>query len=110
MTSVSMCLLKETPPRAWGKPENGYFVTHSNGNTPTGVGKTVQVPPGMHLARKHPHGRGENFTHITVANLILETPPRAWGKHNHKSEAKQLFRNTPTGVGKTVLWHGAINR
>ncbi len=33
--------LRETPPRAWGRPHISNFMLFRLGNTPTGVGKTL---------------------------------------------------------------------
>ncbi len=33
----------------------------------------------------------------------METPPRAWGRPSKESRRRALDRNTPTGVGKTLL-------
>ena len=50
----------ETPPRAWGRPEIHEKVGTSEGNTPTGVGKTRGAGFGSCREWKHPHGRGED--------------------------------------------------
>ena len=50
----------ETPPRAWGKPDDYTDEELVRGNTPTGVGKTATVRSSAAGAEKHPHGRGEN--------------------------------------------------
>ena len=70
----------ETPPRAWGRPERGVASAARDGNTPTGVGKTVVVNPVNAHAQKHPHGRGEDDRFSGSATCAEETPPRAWGR------------------------------
>ena len=55
----------------------------------------------MSSSRKHPHGRGEDFFKIKLADWYEETPPRAWGRQNNLLQARKQKRNTPTGVGKT---------
>ena len=71
----------ETPPRAWGRLLVGLADRQVQGNTPTGVGKTVGDQRRTGATWKHPHGRGEDFLSTT----------RTTGSP----------RNTPTGVGKT---------
>ena len=71
----------ETPPRAWGRPENERLHGDEMGNTPTGVGKTT-VP-------------------IIPSALYSETPPRAWGRLRSEQTGRVGHGNTPTGVGKT---------
>ena len=71
----------ETPPRAWGRPEQAQASLDASRNTPTCVGKT-----GGHCARcvkgqKHPHVRGEDVANIFKQFSAVETPPRAWGRH-----------------------------
>src|SRR5690606_25936974 len=51
------------------------------GNTPTGVGKTVGVGAGVEQDQKHPHGRGEDVSNSASRAKKVETPPRAWGRH-----------------------------
>ena len=50
-------------------------------NTPTGVGKTLRGRWGRRHPGKHPHGRGEDASAPSLQPLCLETPPRAWGRH-----------------------------
>ncbi|SMG63678.1 hypothetical protein BMETH_1841_1 [methanotrophic bacterial endosymbiont of Bathymodiolus sp.] len=35
--------------------------------------------------------------------METETPPRAWGRRTRHKHVGGNWRNTPTGVGKTVL-------
>ncbi len=72
-------------------------------NTPTGVGKTRERPCTPEHQKKHPHGRGEDAVMSVPRNLVLETPPRAWGRLSHISEPGARIGNTPTGVGKTLI-------
>ena len=55
------------------------------------------------MIEKHPHGRGEEKTFAPPVDNTSETPPRAWGRDLLSGGAIQLYRNTPTGVGKTGL-------
>ena len=86
--------------------------TESSRNTPTGVGKTMYLDIKKIHLRKHPHGRGEDPGDSIQQSTGVETPPRAWGRLSPFFRGKTGGRNTPTGVGKTVLlwevsvWHG----
>jgi len=93
--------ISETPPRAWGKLVFLAPPAFDNGNTPTGVGKTLKELTQARSLKKHPHGRGENCTCSLVKGPLIETPPRAWGKLRMQCEFCLIGRNTPTGVGKT---------
>ena len=91
----------ETPPRAWGRPEQTVMGVGHVGNTPTGVGKTPSARPGGTGAEKHPHGRGEDSSISRGRRRIRETPPRAWGRPPNCNGMRNQRGNTPTGVGKT---------
>ena len=103
----------ETPPRAWGRRSPVYRIANFEGNTPTCVGKTLFSRYARHTCKKHPHVRGED-TSITVrAIIVVETPPRAWGRRRKPGLTPRLSRNTPTCVGKTqtgVLKTGEIEK
>ncbi len=93
--------LIETPPRAWGRllgPDDQVVLA---GNTPTGVGKTVSGVTGSFDMGKHPHGRGEDIACLRALACRIETPPRAWGRHQTDKIPYSIPGNTPTGVGKT---------
>ena len=72
--------LQETPPRAWGRPRKALEWTGGARNTPTCVGKTQHESGSFYPRRKHPHVRGEDVFRATGRALLLETPPRAWGR------------------------------
>ena len=93
----------ETPPRAWGRPRPCRCTSLRPRNTPTGVGKTQPIRDGAVFGQKHPHGRGEDFLKLTPDKRLLETPPRAWGRHDIAECRAGIGGNTPTGVGKTGL-------
>ena len=95
------CTMRETPPRAWGRPPCLGWLAHSLGNTPTGVGKTAHCRSWVLCCEKHPHGRGEDGASIGALQAEWETPPRAWGRRIPGYTLVQLIGNTPTGVGKT---------
>ena len=91
----------ETPPRAWGRRPDRGKSTRQDGNTPTGVGKTLRWPRPRHARKKHPHGRGEDLRVVVDMERTAETPPRAWGRRKTRSTLCSQGGNTPTGVGKT---------
>ena len=53
--------------------------------------------------RKHPHERGEDRTLSTLCRLLVETPPRAWGRPVLLPFDDVAGGNTPTSVGKTEI-------
>ena len=91
----------ETPPRAWGRLATSIKQFAKFRNTPTGVGKTDCMIVGSMCPWKHPHGRGEDCIRRKNRRLVVETPPRAWGRHRMTRFTAWPARNTPTGVGKT---------
>ena len=96
---ITVALL-ETPPRAWGRVNAPCVQAMSNGNTPTGVGKSVIAKHNGKNSQKHPHGRGEEikFNHKTMS--IEETPPRAWGRVRPRRLRPRLSRKHPHGRGE----------
>ena len=101
LTMRRKLLLKETPPRAWGRGtvSDTRFITL--GNTPTGVGKSARGILCRNLCQKHPHGRGEEDRSAENAAFSVETPPRAWGRVTNSWIRTQNDGTTPTGVGKS---------
>ncbi|SXG83872.1 Domain of uncharacterised function (DUF2825) [Klebsiella pneumoniae] len=91
----------ETPPRAWGRPFITKPLLLDEGNTPTCVGKTRQDLHSLSPLRKHPHVRGEDPLTLSAPPCLVETPPRAWGRHRCPGRSHGGCRNTPTCVGKT---------
>ena len=65
------------------------------------MGKTWHLGGRGHHREKHPHGRGEDPVMILSEYSLLETPPRAWGRHARRLWHAGILGNTPTGVGKT---------
>ena len=92
----------ETPPRAWGRPMVYNADSSTVRNTPTGVGKTLFWLHAKLLAKKHPHGRGEDLGPHWICQGSIETPPRAWGRLAATWDNGEQLGNTPTGVGKTA--------
>ena len=93
--------IEETPPRAWGRLHAPQIEERDQRNTPTGVGKTQAKNRCCSVKPKHPHGRGEDQLPCTRVYIIVETPPRAWGRRESLNTLDCAFGNTPTGVGKT---------
>ncbi len=92
----------ETPPRTWGRLQEGILQGVDGGNTPTDVGKTFAKRAGLNVAKKHPHGRGEDIASETPVGRAAETPPRTWGRLRGGRLRLTWLRNTPTDVGKTA--------
>ena len=101
---AGLWIVKETPPRAWGRRRKNQMLDWILRNTPTGVGKTPPSSRILLLPWKHPHGRGEDSRSRRGGGLALETPPRAWGRHDVKKPDGRAEGNTPTGVGKTFTF------
>ena len=101
---------RETPPQAWGRQAQTGLETLCDGNTPTGVGKTSVIMYSSRTRKKHPHRRGEDPSSYTYVWISLETPPQAWGRPLPFWFPIQLYRNTPTGVGKTFPYPKATYR
>src|SRR5690606_29340084 len=91
----------ETPPRTWGRQDQGVFLSSYDRNTPTDVGKTPAGSRWKSAAWKHPHGRGEDSARAAAGALAEETPPRTWGRPPLNADCMSNIRNTPTDVGKT---------
>ena len=71
--------LVETPPQAWGGLNIKFSIAILRGNTPTGVGRTVDYFLIAFCFWKHPHRRGEDKTRSALIKKVIETPPQAWG-------------------------------
>ena len=109
-TLIARKLGPETPPRAWGRPAKRLLGKGFIRNTPTGVGKTASCEAWRRLCRKHPHGRGEDKRGYKIGDEVMETPPRAWGRHSDRDSEVAMLGNTPTGVGKTLGFTGVSGR
>ena len=93
----------ETPPRAWGRLRVISQYLAIDRNTPTCVGKTLQLLHNRNLMQKHPHVRGEDAAPEAALLVKPETPPRAWGRPHDQSSLWDGNGNTPTCVGKTPI-------
>ena len=51
---------KETPPQAWGRPEQQAGDLAQLRNTPTSMGKTCETVNRAEPNQKHPHKHGED--------------------------------------------------
>jgi hypothetical protein len=100
--SVKLHHIRETPPRAWGRRRAGSAAWCYPRNTPTRVGKTCFDAAQSATAWKHPHARGEDASLTTFGFIMMETPPRAWGRLRVPGAMTKKHRNTPTRVGKTL--------
>ena len=98
--------VKETPPRAWGRPGLGGETVKQWRNTPTCVGKTDERVRRYRADEKHPHVRGEDLSLFLSGRGTSETPPRAWGRLTPIPVLEKTGRNTPTCVGKTHQQRG----
>ncbi len=93
--------LGETPPRTWGRRRVSTRLSLAFRNTPTYVGKTLYRARILASIWKHPHVRGEDDSGVRRRHLLVETPPRTWGRHFRIKPKPEWLRNTPTYVGKT---------
>src|SRR5690625_5443174 len=84
--------LSETPPRAWGRSGCPLGVWLYRRNTPTGVGKMIQGNLFVTGRQKHPHGRGEDRLREGGGRIVVETPPRAWGRFVRTLDLDQAIR------------------
>ena len=102
----NVCLITmqpETPPRGWGRPCRMVVWFACARNTPTRVGKTFIDRIKNAKERKHPHAGGEDGRAAQCSGVVLETPPRGWGRPGHGTLKSGQARNTPTRVGKTHI-------
>ncbi len=74
---------EETPPRMWGRLPQGRHCAPEVRNTPTHVGKTWLSACQTQPIRKHPHACGEDQSRAQSQAVVMETPPRMWGRHQH---------------------------
>ena len=70
-----------SPPHAWGQLRSFTERRHRVRFTPTCVGTTGGV---RHLVKRrikvHPHMRGDNLPNSPVVQVIIGSPPHAWGQ------------------------------
>ena len=92
-TATALRTSKETPPRAWGRQAAQTPPPAGGGNTPTCVGKTKHLHLRGEFTRKHPHVRGEDLPAAGAPPPERETPPRAWGRHQHIVKEREFNHN-----------------
>lgn len=85
--------LIETPPRAWGRLQAVLTLFLRDRTTPTCVGKTSSSFEIGIVRWKHPHVRGEDWEANPWVWVIEETPPRAWGRHQHIVKEREFNHN-----------------
>ena len=78
--SVAISFGVETPPRAWGRPDDIGLGGIAFRNTPTCMGKTLLYSRHPANHKKHPHVHGEDPPAYKCGVFPVETPPRAWGR------------------------------
>ena len=99
---------QETPPRAWGRPQDDVLQLRAWRNTPTSVGKTHPQNGRDASNEKHPHERGEDSWTPRSERSLIETPPRAWGRLTSPRLAKPLVRKHPHERGEDLVWLSAV--
>ena len=95
-----------SPPRTWGRLVVRVIVVGDVRFTPTYVGKTRRRCPGRGQAPVHPHVRGEDGQPTPLDDATFGSPPRTWGRPGRHIAATDLWRFTPTYVGKTYRGTG----
>ena len=73
-------LLRGSPPRAWGQPQELRQTGPPQRFTPTRVGTTGRTWYTMRPAPVHPHARGDNIFSMPTSAGLAGSPPRAWGQ------------------------------
>lgn len=69
----------QSPPRVGGRLLPALGKDYVGRNTPTHVGKTLQVFTERVVRKKHPHACGEDSHQGRAGGAGMETPPRMWG-------------------------------
>ena len=85
----------------WGRLLVTAYNLYRTRNTPTHVGKTLQIYIALTAYQKHPHACGEDTAATGYGQNLAETPPRMWGRRDSANAIKSGIGNTPTHVGKT---------
>ena len=88
-----------SPPRAWGQFPILVERTCKPRFTPTGVGTISDGSLTRPKMAVHPHGRGDNRYAHRRFEIVIGSPPRAWGQSVRNAEWRCGLRFTPTGVG-----------
>ncbi|SWC47416.1 Domain of uncharacterised function (DUF2825) [Klebsiella pneumoniae] len=117
-------LIKETPPRMWGRLNIGVIEGGKLRNTPTHVGKTLTGTFTRTNTEKHPHACREDQQGFCQYALRQEIPPHMWGrprhlqisgiqqrKHPHACGEDNIFERAKTASGETPprMWGRLID-
>jgi len=92
-----------SPPRAWGTWNGPSPLPTPARFTPTCVRNIPPPGGGGREAPVHPHVRGEHAGDGMPVELLIGSPPRAWGTFVRNVRAVKLRRFTPTCVGNIPL-------
>ena len=76
-----------SPPRAWGRPCEGPRYALRDRFTPTCVGTTHRRCPSRSRPAVHPHVRGDDTMRCWFSDVSVGSPPRAWGRLEHATNA-----------------------
>ncbi len=88
-----------SPPQAWGRRRHGRGVQYGWRFTPTGVGTARSTRYATWSGTVHPHRRGDGSSIEQAADVVLGSPPQAWGRLDKRPIQFKRGRFTPTGVG-----------
>ena len=79
------------------------------GITPAGAGKTQTAYDEMQYHKDHPRRCGENTQAEAEQRLTWGSPPQVRGKREFFYRFYYLFRITPAGAGKTIVFNRTEN-
>ena len=89
-----------SPPRVWGRHQVHEQPGAGLRFTPTCVGKASARGAGGRGCSVHPHVCGEGSSTFLGDVTPVGSPPRVWGRHQHRPVPPGTPRFTPTCVGK----------
>ena len=98
-----MAELRETSPRARGRPRLLLIALSCIGNIPACAGKANRQASDEHTLEKHPRVRGEGRSSRALARTPSETSPRARGRQELWKKAGFVRRNIPACAGKAYF-------
>jgi len=98
-----------SPPRVWGRLENGCATEAILRFTPTRVGTTAVRLIGAFHTPVHPHACGDDLPDAGSWAIACGSPPRVWGRRHERDRFGVELRFTPTRVG-TTRYQGALSR
>jgi len=91
-----------SPPHAWGRRRRPAVGRGRGRLTPTRVGTTTSVSPGLPVVSAHPHTRGDDISPDRRARESTGSPPHAWGRPHNVNNERSEIGLTPTRVGTTT--------